>query len=275
MTPFISHPGLVPWSVLCALGFCATVSSAALAQATGTMRGLVVNDRNDQPIAEVTVRITSLQRTLLTDSSGRFVLADAPPGRHTVVLSKPGWKAFSTFMTIGAGDNAEYVLGLEPAPTELGTVTVSASAPDRRLATFDEHRRAQLGGTYLTAQQLGPQAGRTLADALAPALGADLVRGRSGAAFFATRRGYDSINLMPRVSAADRARGAAAGACYAAVVLNGILVYRGDPDEQLFDLNQLSPVDILAVEIYNGGASMPAEYNATRSACGLLVLWTK
>jgi hypothetical protein len=29
------------------------------------------------------------------------------------------------------------------------------------------------------------------------------------------------------------------------------------------------------VEVYNGGASMPAEYNATRSTCGLLVIWTK
>jgi hypothetical protein len=239
------------------------------------MRGRVVNDQNDEPIADVTVRITSLQRTLVTDSSGRFVLPEASTGRHTVVLSKPGWKPFSTYMTIGAGDNAEYVMGLVAAPAELGRVTVTASAPDRRLAAFEEHRKGQLGGSYLTAEQLGPQAGRTLADALAPALGTDLVRGRAGAAFFATRRGYDTIKLMPQVTAADRSRGAAAGTCYAAVVLNGVFVYRGGPDEQLFDLNQLSPADVLAVEIYNGGASMPAEYNATRNTCGLLVIWTK
>jgi len=260
---------------LCALLLLDTAAGSAFAQATGTMRGRVVNDQNDQPIADVTVRITSMQRTVTTDSAGRFVLSDAATGRHTVVLSKPGWKSLSTFMTIGAGDNAEYVMGLLAAPAELGTVSVTASAPDRRLASFEEHRRGQLGGNYLTADQLLKQKGRTLGDALAPTLGADLVRGRSGAAFYATRRGYDSINLMPRVNPADRARGAAAGFCYAAVVLNGIFVYRGEPDELLFDLNQLAPTDVLAVEVYNGGASMPAEYNATRSTCGLLVIWTR
>lgn len=248
---------------------------SASAQATGILRGRVVNDRNDAPIADVTVRITTLPRTVVTDSAGRFVVPDIGVGRHTVVLSKPGWTLYSTFMTIGAGDNAEYVIGLQPAPAEVAGVTVSARAPDRRLATFEAHRQAQLGGSFLTADQLATQTGRTLADVLAPTLGADLVRGRSGAAFFATRRGYDSINLLPRVSAADRSRGAAAGACYAAVVLDGVVVYRGEPDEPLFDLNQFSPAAVLAVEVYNGGASMPAEYNATRSTCGLLVIWTR
>ena len=253
----------------------AVAVSSAPAQATGIMRGRVVNDRNDAPVAEVTVRIATLQRTVVTDSAGRFVVPDIGTGRHTVVLSKPGWTLLSTFMTIGAGDNAEYVIGLQPAPAEVAGVTVSARAPDRRLVTFEAHRQAKLGGSFLTADQLAKQTGRTLADVLAPTLGADLVRGRSGAAFFATRRGYDSINLLPRVNAADRARGAAAGFCYAAVVLDGIVVYRGEPDELLFDLNQLAPATVLAVEVYNGGASMPAEYNATRSTCGLLVIWTK
>jgi len=262
-------------AALCAALLLGTAAPIANAQTTGTVRGRVVNDRNDDPIAEVTVRITSLQRTVTTDSAGRFVIPDAGTGRHTVVLSKPGWKSLSTFMTIGAGDNAEYVMGLFPAPAELGAVSVTASAPDRRLASFEEHRRGKLGGSFLTADQLAKQQGRTFGDALAPTLGADLVRGRAGAAFYATRRGYDSINLLPKVSPADRARGAAAGFCYAAVVVNGIFVYRGEPDELLFDLNQLSPTDVLAVEVYNGGASMPAEYNATRSTCGLLVIWTR
>ena len=115
--------------------------SRAPAQATGIMRGRVVNDRNDAPVAEVTVRIATLQRTVVTDSAGRFVVPDIGAGRHTVVLSKPGWTLLSTFMTIGAGDNAEYVIGLQPAPAEVAGVTVSARAPDRRLVTFEAHRR--------------------------------------------------------------------------------------------------------------------------------------
>jgi hypothetical protein len=133
-----------------------TAVSSAPARATGIMRGRVVNDRNDAPVAEVTVRIATLQRTVVTDSAGQFVVPDIGTGRHTVVLSKPGWTLLSTFMTIGAGDNAEYVIGLQPAPAEVAGVTVSARAPDRRLVTFEAHRQAQLGGSFLTADREPP-----------------------------------------------------------------------------------------------------------------------
>ncbi len=52
-------------------------------------------------------------------------------------------------------------------------------------------------------------------------------------------------------------------------------VYRGEGGDELFDLNSLAPDDILAIEVYKGGATMPLEYNATRKTCGLLVIFTK
>jgi hypothetical protein len=105
--------------------------------------------------------------------------------------------------------------------------------------------------------------------------GADIVRGRGGNAYFATRRGYDSFMNMPRVTKWDQARGANPALCYAAVVVNDVFVYRGDDGEELFDVNSLAPTDILGVEVYKGGAAMPLEYNAMRKTCGLLVIFTK
>ncbi len=43
----------------------------------------------------------------------------------------------------------------------------------------------------------------------------------------------------------------------------------------VFDLNTLAPNEVLAVEVYKGGATMPLEYNTTRKTCGLLVIYTK
>lgn len=59
------------------------------------------------------------------------------------------------------------------------------------------------------------------------------------------------------------------------MIVNNVFVYRGNANEELFDISSLAPTDILAIEVYKGGATMPLEYNATRSTCGLMVIWTK
>jgi hypothetical protein len=64
--------------------------------------------------------------------------------------------------------------------------------------------------------------------------------------------------------------------CYAAVVLDGILVYgAGGEKEPMFNLNQIPPSNIAGVEYYVGAATIPAKWNATRTTCGLLAIWTK
>ena len=236
--------------------------------------GRIVNDRTDQPLAEVEVRLRGEASMVRSDSLGAFRIA-SPVGRRILELRKPGWRPFAAEVVAASGASVEYVLGLEPAPATLSTVTVAASAADRRLAQFDAHRIAGLGGHFLSTARFTEAVGQSLADVLASVAGADIVRGRGGAAFYATRRGYDTIRGTLKISPADRARGAAAGTCYAAVLVNGLFVYRGDDGELLYDLNQLAPADVLGVEIYNGGATMPLEYNGTRSTCGLVAIWTR
>jgi hypothetical protein len=42
-----------------------------------------------------------------------------------------------------------------------------------------------------------------------------------------------------------------------------------------FDINSIKPEEMAGVEYYAGGASMPIAYNGTRTACGLVVIWTR
>lgn len=239
------------------------------------VRGRVVNDQTDQPLAGVEVRLRGMDQLVRTDSRGQFRIA-APAGRQVIVLAKPGHRPFSAEVVSSRGAAPEYVLGLVPsASSTLAPVMVAATMTDRRLASFEEHRRAGIGGHFLPTERFADEIGRSLADVLVTVPGADIVRGKGGAAFYASRRGYDTIRNTVKVSAADRGRGAAVGTCYAAVMLNGVFVYRGDEGEQLFDLHALAPADILAMEIYNGGATMPLEYNAMRNSCGLVVIWTR
>lgn len=265
-------PGVGPVSWL---AFCGMLLAARLpAQATGALTGRVVDDRTGQSLAGVEVSIAAISRSVSTDSSGHFALRDITAGRYQVVLRKVGYQQSSTTITITGADGPEQLLRLAPAPTELAKVYVVTTPADRRLTTFEAHRTARMGGSFLTAAQLEKERGRSLADVLQAVSGADIVRISGGNAYFATRRGYDSIMNMPRVTKWDQARGASTGLCYAAVVVNDVFVYTGD-GEELFDLNSLAPTDILAVEVYKGGATMPLEYNAMRKTCGLLVIFTK
>ena len=258
-----------------AFALCVTLFAASLpAQAPASLRGWVVDDRTGQPLAGVEVTLTTTSRMAATDSSGTFALRDVAAGRHEVVLRKVGYQPLSTAITTTGADSAASLLRLAPVAAELTQVTVTTPAVHPRLQAFEAHRAARMGGSFLTADELAKERGRSLGDVLQRVLGTDIVRGMGGQAWFATRRGYDSIRYLPLVSQMDRARGASTGLCYAAVVLNNVFVYRGTGDD-LFDVNSLAPDEVLAIEVYRGGASMPLEYNTTRSTCGLLVIYTK
>ncbi|MDQ8153822.1 MAG: TonB-dependent receptor [Gemmatimonadota bacterium] len=258
-----------------ALALCALLCAPALpAQTPGALRGRVVDDRTGQPLASVEVTAGATLPAATTDSSGAFVFRDITAGRYEVVARKVGFQQASATFTVTGASDPELLLRLERIAADLAKVTVTAPGTDRRLQAFEAHRSERLGGSFLTAAELATERGRSLADVLQRVAGADIVRGMGGQAWFATRRGYDSIRYMPQVSQMDRARGASTGLCYAAVVLNSVFVYRGTGDD-LFDINTLAPDAILAIEVYKGGASMPLEYNATRGTCGLLVIYTK
>lgn len=244
------------------------------AQTTGALTGRVVHDATNQPLAGVEVSIPALSRTAISDSSGRFALRDMASARYQIVLRKVGFQPLSPTVTIAGDAGPELILRLAPISTELSKVVVAATMAERRLTSFEEHRRARIGGSFLTAAELEKERGRSLSDVLQTVSGADIVR-VGGTAYFATRRGNDSIMNMPGISAGDRMRGASPGLCYAAVIVNNVFVYRGEGGDELFDLNSLAPTDILAIEVYKGGATMPLEYNATRKTCGLLVIFTK
>lgn len=251
------------------------LASRLPAQATGTLAGRVVDDRSEHPLSGVEVSIAALTRSTVTDSLGKFVLREVATGRYLVQLRKIGFQPLSASISITGPDGPEQTLRLVAGATALAKVETFATPLDRRLAAFEAHRQEKNGGTFITAEAMEKEVGRPLADVLQSVRGVDIVRGPSGATWFGTRRGIDSFRNMPGVTPGDRMKGASAGFCYAAVVINGVFVYRGGDGEELFDLSTLQPTRILGIEVYRGGATMPLEYNATRSTCGLLVIYTR
>lgn len=73
----------------------------------------------------------------------------------------------------------------------------------------------------------------------------------------ASSRGSQSVMLQGK------------GPCRSTVMLDGV------PMMHPFSINSLDVGEVAAIEWYAGPASMPAQFNATRNGCGLLVIWTK
>jgi outer membrane cobalamin receptor len=59
------------------------------------------------------------------------------------------------------------------------------------------------------------------------------------------------------------------------VFVDGIQVNQPEDGEPLRELKMIHSMDIQAVEIYRGAASVPAEFAGPDAMCGALVIWTK
>jgi len=265
-------------TVAVAIAFCLS-APPLVAQGRAVLRGRVLVDGSDKPISGAEVSLPRLLIVARTDTSGAFRLGDIPAGRHQLSVRRVGFVPLTTLMIFAAGDSVEADLLLssgaavegQPLP---GVTVMATPTPRGRLAEFEERRAMGAGGRFLTQAQLDLMEGRRMSEALAT-ISVPVVIGRSDAAWVASSRGTQSLLRIIRPSMADLAMGAKTHLCYAAVALDGVLVYSGGDSEPLFDINTLSTKYVAGVEFYAGPATMPAKYNGTRTTCGLILIWTR
>jgi hypothetical protein len=105
------------------------------------------------------------------------------------------------------------------------------------------------------------------------------IRDRS-AAYFASRRAASSSSgpIFQQRKVSTDPRDMQVNGCWVSVYVDGALIYNGanaPAGTPPPDANALETANYAAVEYYAGGASVPAEYNRTGNACGVLLLWTR
>jgi hypothetical protein len=59
------------------------------------------------------------------------------------------------------------------------------------------------------------------------------------------------------------------------IYVDGVKVHTPGSGDPMYILRELSGLDIEAIEVYRGPASVPAEFSGLDSACGAVVVWTK
>lgn len=235
----------------------------------GSLAGVILrDDSTEAPIAGAEVLIAALERRAVTDSSGAFSLSALPVGAHVVEIRALGYVPLNVTLAWTGEERLvrEFLLGVR-APTSLPRIEVGAS----RLREFEE-RRALGKGHFLTADVFAKHSANRVADVLARVPGLRIRRGRDGSASVINSRG----NITMR---------GANPTCYAHVYVDDAPVFNSAAErfrsnvtaepQGLFDVNTLTTNEIIGVEYYAGGAAVPAKYNRTGAACGVLLIWTR
>ena len=211
-----------------------------------------VTDSAGKPLPGVDVQIVGTSLRGSTDDQGRVALLAVPAGKAVLRVRRLGFAELTIPISVTPGSMPEARYRMMPIATDLTKVVVRASElkPDRYAGTmrFDSfyRRRSQGLGTFLT---------REIIDARHAQKSEDLLRMVSGIRI--RYRGTTPYVQFLRCSQVN-------------VYVDGIRSH--DPFRDYF---ALSPLDIEAMEIYHGLATVPPEFSPQPNDCAAIVVWTR
>ncbi len=244
-------------------GFVALVAVLAVWMAAGTgvcgaqdvartarLIGRVV-DSLGAPISGATVRVVShrlLQAT--TNDAGTFAIDSVPVGRVELGVRRLGYAPATFWAVMTPGVIARVNLTLAPVAFELPAVSVSDTLAHPWLRTFDRRRRSGRGYFFTREDIVRSQVQATT----------DLLRRVPGVRIVRTRWGTPQVLFD---------RGGASGMPCVPQLFVHTMTYMGLVDD-------FSPDDIEAMEVYNGISTVPVELQSEQAhTCGAIVIWTR
>jgi hypothetical protein len=241
-----SFPALTLW-----LAVATTMTAQLDAQNKGVLRGRVLADSTDAPIAGATVATIFGGLAVTTDSLGYFRLAGLPPQVHRFFVRRLGFTPVAASLSFLAGDSVEVDFVLTPLPLLLPELVVPTTAVARKLRDFHDRRRFGMG-RFLDSLDIARMTAIRLTDVFRRLPGMLVACPRSHCGLYTM--GRQSLRQGPF--------------CPVAVGLDGVRFAD-------FPIDLILPDEVAAIEWYRGPASMPAEFNITGNTCGFVMIWTK
>ena len=229
----------------------------------GTLQGRIIDERSRGGVDRafiVLLRGADTAGVAYTDSVGAFRFSVAGSGSFSLLVRRLGYspQRFAVEWTHSA---IPLDLALVPIPRTIGEVAVTApAATSARVAGFEERMSRHGGGTFINRQKLDAWHSMRMSDVMRRVSGVKLIDS-SGVLLVASTRGY-KVNLMKSDFMAP---------CILRVGIDGQVKEWG------FPVNSIDPDQIHGVEVYNGPATIPPEFNALRTdaQCGLVMIWTR
>jgi hypothetical protein len=220
-------------------------AQATLAQAAADRLVGVYNWDTAAPLAEVQIVLLGTGLTWRTSDQGIAILKNVPAGEHILRLRRLGFQPHSEFVTFSARDTVPLTLLLKPVAVVLPEVLVAAREEryERKLSGFLSRRKSSAApsSSFVTEADLQKWNAVRWSDAL--------------------RR---TAGVQTDIYGNIRVRGCGRFAVY----VDGAQLANSD-------LEAIPLSNVAAIEVYRGGATIPAQFNATLRACGAVVVWTK
>ena len=258
------QPGEFRWVELSATPESAPDVSGAPRAVAAVLTGIVRQDSTGRPLPGVEVVIEGPPQHTETDDSGRYVLSPLPAGRHVALFRAVGFRPSRIWVGLVPTDTVWADAALVPAVLHLEPIEVKS--PGRVLTGLEAiEERKRLGfGRFIDSTELRHWEHLTLGELL-------------------IRKG---VNVWKGQFAASRGRVGLDGTalCYMQIIVDGVLLFRSPTPNAAIMPNDPPPpnlktdfdvANLEAVEVYQGAAETPAEFNGSGAGCGTVVLWTR
>jgi TonB family protein len=215
---------------------------------------LTVRDSSGTGIAGAELLVGGAVQKTVSDVDGVFHLVGVISGPTSLRVRRLGFRPGTLDVEVEAGQTVDLVMTLAPIVQPMAPIVVrgTTAATHGRLAGFYRRRETNgSSGRYFTRDQIDKANLHQLTD---------LFRRIPGM----------QISQNPGRSAV-RMRGAARS-CWPLVWLDGSPLSAGE-----FDLDNIQPNSLDAIEVYSGPASVPPEFMGVRGlgSCGVVVLWSR
>lgn len=214
---------------------------------SATFLGQVVSATTGKPIDGAVVTLKGSGFGAVTDSAGNFRIPRVPAGPDTVEVRFIGYEASDTPIEIQPDRTTHVVLLLSRTVVRVADLRVEVRADRRgKMAEFERRRRAG-HGYYIGPEDIEQRKPLRLVS--------DILRSVPGLYVTPERHGRQQVFI-------DRGK-----RCKPAIYLDGVLM-------PAFDIDDVAPAELGAIEIYRGPSELPGEFMRLGDACGAIVIWT-
>jgi hypothetical protein len=263
---------------------CLTLMAPSALHAQSELQGRVLSDAS-RPIVNAIVWIPALALRTVSDSAGKFRIEKIPSGDYLVLARAVGFRPDSTVTSFEPNEALVRDIVLKASVNELPTVAVSGESKvvvRGQLAEYTDRKERGIGH-FLDGDVFEKTKEQRLGDVLSGRVpGIAIARGKGTRAWVTSGRGTSIATCefcrVSRDSVLDRVDIAAGAplACYMDVYLDGMRVYASRAGKMpLFNVNNVDPHNVRAVEIYTSTSQIPPKYVRMGNGCGVMLIWTR
>lgn len=164
--------------------------SLGLCSSAQTLKGKITDAATGEPLVGATVQVDGRAQATLSKLDGRFSFANLTAGNHALKISYAGFNAYKKQVNV-ENKGAELLVRLEPAASELSTVTVTNYGADKDKAARSLEQRSDPVLNVLSSRTIQLLPDVTVANALQRVSGVSIQRSTSGEGRYAIIRGMD------------------------------------------------------------------------------------